>query len=231
MNRSGPALLLAALLAACAGTGAGTESRRPASTDLPLLAQDSVQTTMPQNTPTTETRSDLPTTTVTTLEWSSLSIDDDVVVEQPAPTALQIEAIGVMAPVIPLGVVAETGEMEVPANIDEVGWYRFGPSPGQPGSSVLAAHVDAYGEGPGIFYNLDRLLPGDTINVQFEGGETTTFVVTSSERVPKGGLAVESIFAQDGAPVLRLITCGGGFNYTSRSYDDNVVVTAQPEAP
>ncbi len=168
---------------------------------------------------------------MTTLEWSSLSIDNDVVGEEPAPTALQIEAIGVTAPVIPLGVVAETGQMEVPDNVDEVGWYRFGPSPGQPGSSVLAAHVDLYGEGPGVFYNLDRLLPGDSINVLFEGGETTTFVVTSSERVPKGGLAVESIFAQDGQPVLTLITCGGAFNYSSRTYDDNVVVTAQPESP
>ena len=100
-----------------------------------------------------------PTTTVTTLEWSSLSIDNDVVVEGPAPTALQIEAIGVTAPVIPLGVVADTGQMEVPDNVDEVGWYRFGPSPGQPGSSVLAAHVDLYREGPGVFYNLDRLMP------------------------------------------------------------------------
>ena len=193
--------------------------------------ETSAQATPLTETTTPETYPVSPTPTVTTLEWSSLSIDNDVVGEEPAPTALEIEAIGVTAPVIPLGVVAETGQMEVPDNVDEVGWYRFGPSPGQPGSSVLAAHVDLYGEGPGVFYNLDRLLPGDSIHVLFEGGETTTFVVTSSQRVPKGGLAVESIFAQDGEPVLTLITCGGAFNYSSRTYDDNVVVTAQPESP
>ena len=196
-----------------------------------LRAETLAQTTTVNETTKPETYPVSPVTTVTTLEWSSLSIDNDVVVEEPAPTTLQIEAIGVTAPVIPLGVVADTGQMEVPDNVDEVGWYRFGPTPGQPGSSVLAAHVDLYGEGPGVFYNLDRLLPGDSISVLFEGGETTTFVVTSSERVPKGGLAVESIFSQDGEPVLTLITCGGAFNYSSRTYDDNVVVTAQLESP
>ncbi len=231
MTRLGPALILATLLMACAGTGAGTASRPPASDSLELRAGTSAQTTLPETTTPEVTNTGSATTTVPTLEWSSLSIDNDMVVDELAPTALQIEAIGVTAPVIPLGVVADTGQMEVPDNVDEVGWYRFGPSPGQPGSSVLAAHVDLYGEGPGVFYNLDRLLPGDSINVLFEGGETTTFVVTSSERVPKGGLAVESIFAQDGEPVLTLITCGGAFNYSSRTYDDNVVVTAQLKSP
>jgi hypothetical protein len=39
---------------------------------------------------------------------------------------------------------------------------------------------------------------------------------------------VDRIFARDGAPQLVLITCGGTFDRTIRSYEDNVVVTAEP---
>jgi LPXTG-site transpeptidase (sortase) family protein len=169
--------------------------------------------------------------TTSTVAWSSLSLDDQSVEREPAPIGLAIEAIGVVAPVVALGVATETGQMEVPENIDEVGWYRFGPTPGQAGSSVLAAHVDMYGEGPGVFFNLDLLTAGDRIEVRFADGEVSTFLVTTTERVAKASLAVDELFATEGRPTLRLITCGGGFNRTTRAYDDNIVVTAEPEVP
>lgn len=225
MSRRGSILLLIALLTACAGTGTGPEPTVQAG--LPRRTDTTVQPRTLPSVPATTT----PEVTTSTLAWASLRVDQEVVVERPQPTTLEIDAIGVVAPVVALGVAPDTGQMEVPDNVDEVGWYQFGPSPGQPGSSVLAAHVDLYGEGPGVFFNLDRLVPGDRIEVHFDAGTTTTFVVTSTERVAKGGLAVDSIFAPGGEPVLRLVTCGGGFDRSSRTYNDNVIVTAQPEVP
>jgi len=226
VNRKGAVLIVATLITACTGADAVTEpraARQASNVGSEQVLRPSSVSSAPATT--------IPETTTSTLAWSSLSLDDEVVVQGPQPTAIEIEAIGVTAPVVALGVVSETGQMEVPDSVDDVGWYEFGPSPGQPGSSVLAAHVDIYGEGPGVFFNLDQLVPGDRIEVLFDEGATSTFVVTSTERVAKAGLAVDSIFAPAGEPVLRLVTCGGGFDRSSRTYNDNVIVTAEPEMP
>ena len=165
-------------------------------------------------------------TTTPTVPWSSLRLEDRPV-EAAVPVRIEILAIDLEAPIRPLGIARGTGLMEVPENVTEVGWYRFGPVPGHPGSAVLAAHVDMAGEGPGVFFHLDRLRVGDQVNVGYDDGTTSSFVVSQAERVPKGELNFDSVFSAAGEPLLRLITCGGDFNRTFRSYDDNVVVTAQ----
>ena len=172
-----------------------------------------------------------PRTTTSTVPWASVRLDDENPVEAAVPVRIEIIAIDLAAPIRPLGVVRETGQMEVPENVNEVGWYRFGPAPGRSGSAVLAAHVDMAGEGPGVFFHLDRLKVGDQVNVAFDDGTTSIFVVSQAERVPKGELNFDTVFSPAGDPLLRLITCGGDFNRTSRSYDDNVVVTAHPSRP
>ena len=44
----------------------------------------------------------------------------------------------------------------------------------------------------------------------------------------KNELPFDTIFSREGNPVLTLVTCGGGFSQSSRSYDSNVVVYAVP---
>ena len=150
----------------------------------------------------------------------------------PEPVALHIGEIEVHAPVIKAGVEAETGEMEVPDSVDDVAWYRFGPSPGQPGSAVLAAHVDLWGQGPGVFYNLRTLELGDDIRVVYDDGTSAWFRVAAKTTYTKEELPLDFIFSRSGQPVLTLVTCGGGFSRSERSYDSNVVVYAVPsEAP
>ncbi len=143
------------------------------------------------------------------------------------PIGLRIPELGIdtAAPVVGVGV-ESNGDMEVPP-ADEVGWYEFGPTPGAAGSSVLAAHI-AFDGVDGVFVNLDELSVGATIEVDYEDGSTATFVATAKEQYSKEGLPRDDIFAKDGDPGLVLITCGGDFNRSLRSYDDNVVVYAQP---
>lgn len=124
--------------------------------------------------------------------------------------------------------VDNAGLMSVPESIDQVAWYQFGPSPGQPGSAVLAAHVDMAREGPGLFYDIDRLGRGSEVTVWFSDGSQQRFQVEANERYPKAELDLAAVFARDGRPTLTLITCGGGFNRTLRSYQDNVVVSLVP---
>jgi LPXTG-site transpeptidase (sortase) family protein len=147
--------------------------------------------------------------------------------EKAPPERLVIDALGIDAPVGAYGVDTD-GQMAVPDNITEVGWYRHGPSPGDRGSAVLAAHVDLRGPGRGLFYDLDELDVGETVVVFYADGESMDFQVMARSTYLKSELPLEAIFSREGDPVLTLITCGGGFSRSAGSYDSNVVVYAVP---
>ena len=165
-----------------------------------------------------------PTTTVVpTVPTTSARFEDLEPTSEPAPTGLRILALGIDAEIVPVGY-AE-GEMEVPATASEVGWYEYGPAPGSPGSSVLAAHVAWRGEA-GVFFDLVDLPSGSTIEVQFEDGSVRYFESVALTSYDKESLPVDEIFRRDGPPVLTLITCGGAFNPSLRSYEDNIVAFA-----
>jgi LPXTG-site transpeptidase (sortase) family protein len=143
------------------------------------------------------------------------------------PSRLIIETLGIDAPIGSYGV-DSNGQMDVPDNVNEVGWYRHGPSPGEPGSAVLAAHVDLRGPGRGLFFDLDELEVGDDVVVTFDDGGSTAFQVVARSTYLKTELPLDVIFSRQGEPVLTLVTCGGGFSRSARRYDSNVVVYAVP---
>jgi hypothetical protein len=143
------------------------------------------------------------------------------------PTGLRIARLGVDAPVNAYGV-DENRQMAVPENVTDVGWYKFGPTPGAPGSAVLAAHVDLYGQGPGVFFELQTMDEGDVVEVLYDDGSSAEFRVVARTVYQKDALPLDTIFSRQGASVLTLITCGGGFSRSSRTYDSNVVVYAVP---
>jgi LPXTG-site transpeptidase (sortase) family protein len=143
------------------------------------------------------------------------------------PIGLRVDKLGVDAPVVAYGVDG-SGQMAVPDNVTEVGWYRFGPAPGEGGSAVLAAHVDLAGSGPGVFFELDTLEVGDRLSVIYADGTETGFRVIARTTYEKTELPLDVIFSREGPPVLTLITCGGAFNQSIKRYDSNVVVYAVP---
>ena len=143
------------------------------------------------------------------------------------PTSLIIPALGIDAPIGAYGLDSR-GRMDVPGNVEEVGWYKFGATPGDEGSAVLAAHVDLRSQGPGVFFDLKTLSPGATVEVGYEDGTSAQFTVVARRSYLKEDLPLDAIFARTGSPVLTLVTCGGGFSESNRSYDSNVVVFAVP---
>ncbi len=152
---------------------------------------------------------------------------DRLAMSEPAvgPTALRIESVGIEAPVRPVGIDA-AGEYELPPG-SEIGWYRFGPTPGDAGSSVLAAHVDWNGR-PGAFFELQDAQIGDRVTVSYDDRSEASFVIVDVNRYAKSELPLDSLFERSGEPRLTLITCGGDFNPGLRSYEDNIVVIAEP---
>jgi sortase (surface protein transpeptidase) len=143
------------------------------------------------------------------------------------PGRLTITRLGVDMPVVPVGV-ARDGEMALPATPAQVGWYRYGPRPGdKAGATVLAAHLDLPGYGVGPIAAVDELRAGDVIAVR-SAEATRRYRVTTVTSIRKTSLDLAALFARDGPPLLHVVTCGGDFDREKRRYDENVVVTAEP---
>lgn len=160
------------------------------------------------------------------LSWASASIADRPL-PAPVPSGLEIPKLDVDAPVVAMGV-DSVGKMDVPGNVDDVAWYEFGASPGEAGSAVLAAHVDMAGAGPGVFFDIDTLSPGEAVLIAFDDGSLREFVVEKVDRIAKSALDIGALFDRTGSARVRLVTCGGDFNPDIRRYDDNVIVTLVP---
>ncbi len=140
-----------------------------------------------------------------------------------APTRVRVPAIGVDSPLEALHL-DRTGTLEAPADFARPGWYADGTVPGDPGPAVIAGHVDSK-RGPAVFYRLDQLRQGDLVQVQ-RGGAWLSFRVVSTGRYPKSAFPTAAVYGPTPDAELRLITCGGRFDETRRSYLDNTVVYA-----
>jgi len=144
------------------------------------------------------------------------------------PLSMAIPDLDVQnAPIQPVGI-EDNGELEVPG-AEAIGWYQFGAGiGGGRGSTVLAGHI-AYNGVDGVFRDLDQMQAGQVFSVDHDGS-TLSYEVTEVIQYTKEALPIEDLFREDGDERLVLITCGGSFNPSLRSYDDNVVVIAVPVA-
>ena len=139
------------------------------------------------------------------------------------PVSITIPAAGVDARVVPVGL-GPGRTIEVPG-VELAGWYAPGPRPGEAGPAVIVGHVDSR-RGPAVFFRLGELHRGDRIEVGQDGGASRSFAVERVERRPKAALPVGRIWNHTRRPVLRLITCGGGFDRATGHYRDNLIVYA-----
>jgi len=142
----------------------------------------------------------------------------------PRPTGLVIPAIGVRTKLIRLGVTA-SGQLQVPASTSVAGWYTGSPRPGGTGSAVIAGHIDSV-SGPGVFFRLRELRPGDLVYVQRGHAGMAVFKVTAVQKYLKSKFPTAAVYGPVPNAQLRLITCGGTFDPASGHYLSNVVVFA-----
>ncbi|MGY5883204.1 class F sortase [Modestobacter lacusdianchii] len=144
-----------------------------------------------------------------------------------APVAVSIPAIDVTSDLLRLGL-NDDGTVEVPplGPDDQAGWYERGPAPGAIGPAVLLGHVDSAEHGPGVFFDLGGLQPGDEVRVDRADGTTAVFAVDRVETHPKDDFPTLAAYGNTADAQLRLITCGGDFDSSVRSYEDNVIAFA-----
>ncbi len=139
------------------------------------------------------------------------------------PVRLKIPRINVDATIEYVGLTSH-GEMEVPRDAANAGWFDLGPRPGENGSAVIAGHVDADDGKAGVFTDLHKLKGGDKLYVQDSEGRITPFIVRES-RTYDPGYAVE-VFSLNSSAYLNLITCDGVWDGAKKSYSKRLVVFA-----
>jgi sortase (surface protein transpeptidase) len=144
--------------------------------------------------------------------------------QEPDPVHLDIPAIGVATDLVTLGLRLD-GTMDVPKDFARAGWFTGGPRPGENGPALIAGHVDSY-TGPAVFYRLRELQPGNDIAVRRKDGSVITFTVSRVETFAKQAFPTDRVFGPTTQSELRLVTCGGDFDWSKRSYKSNVVVYA-----
>jgi hypothetical protein len=140
------------------------------------------------------------------------------------PVSLTIPAIGVQANIIHLGLTA-SGTLQVPSSTAVAGWYTGSPRPGAVGSAVIAGHIDSK-SGPGVFFQLSSLHPGDRVYVRRADGTLAVFKVTVVRQFAKDSFPTSAVYGAVPDSELRLITCGGTFDPQLGSYLSNTVAYA-----
>ena len=138
-------------------------------------------------------------------------------------TVVDIPSLKVHSDLVALGV--DAGGVLVPPDSPQVaGWFTGSATPGEPGPTVVAGHVDSY-RGPGVFFRLKDLKPGDQVTIGRSDGGRARYRVTGVTVVPKNQFPTDQVYGPTPGAELRLITCGGEFDHSARHYLRNVVVS------
>jgi hypothetical protein len=143
------------------------------------------------------------------------------------PVSVKIPAIGVDSKLLHLGLNSD-GTIQVPSletSSGEAAWYKYSATPGQIGSSVIEGHLDSI-RGPAVFFRLGALRPGDIVDVTLADGITAIFRVTGVREYAKSRFPTKAIYGATDYAALRLITCGGTFDYATGHYLSSTIVFA-----
>ncbi len=157
-------------------------------------------------------------------------IVEPIVVASPTPAVnkpirLVIEDLGIKSEVEHVGL-TENKAMDVPKEKLNVAWYELGAKPGEVGSAVITGHFDWY-DGPAVFFNLDKLEPGDEIEVVAREDEVLRFLVTEKTFYTNEDFPIDLVFARKDKKRLNLITCDGVFNRQTNEYDEKLVIFSE----
>jgi hypothetical protein len=143
-----------------------------------------------------------------------------------APVRVDIDDAGVHAPLMALGKNPD-GTVQVPpfGRARYAGWYRLGPAPGARGNAVLLGHLDDE-HTAAAFYKLKTVRRFEDIEVTRRDGTIAEFEVDAVQKVRKTRFPAGLVYGPVRYAGLRLVTCGGPFDYHEHSYRDNVIVFA-----
>jgi LPXTG-site transpeptidase (sortase) family protein len=142
------------------------------------------------------------------------------------PVKLSIPALEINGPVDRVGITGG-GTMAVPKSFYRVGWYEYGPRPGEGGNAVLAGHVNNGLGLSGIFARLSEIKTGDNIYVTDKNGKMLRFRVYNVKTYTYTDTASEVFKGDSTKSALVLITCEGKWIQNKKTYDKRLAVFAE----
>lgn len=141
------------------------------------------------------------------------------------PVRLIIPKIDVDTKIQNVGLSQErSGEMSIPSNDTEVGWYKYGVRPGMGGSAVVAGHVSGRSVAEAVFHNLHTLAIGDEVLVVTANQARKIFRVVETRIYAHNDPTDEVFITSDGVVRLNLITCSGEWLVDEGIYNTRTVV-------
>lgn len=144
-----------------------------------------------------------------------------------APIALRIPAIDVTSAVKPVGLNPDHTVQTPPLSKDSyAGWYKYSPTPGSLGPAIILGHIDSAAYGPAVFFRLGDLRQGDAVYVTRADGTIALFRIERVVEYAKNTFPTLEVYGNIDHAGLRLITCGGKFDFSTRNYEDNIVAYA-----
>ena len=138
------------------------------------------------------------------------------------PVRLIIPRLGVNAAVEKVGLTSRR-DMASPSRADTVGWYKFGPRPGNEGSAVIDGHSGYADDREAVFDDLPKLKVGDKVFVKDAKGKRLAFVVRRKVLFGRNADAGE-VFGSTKHRRLNLITCTGSFDVAAGTHAKRLVV-------
>jgi LPXTG-site transpeptidase (sortase) family protein len=127
------------------------------------------------------------------------------------PRALYIDKIKVAARILPMNV-NPNGSVQAPVNIFDAGWYTGSVKPGEIGAMFIDGHSSGNTH-EGLFGNLDKLIVGDTLQVEKGDGTRLTYKVVHTAIVDKDAVDMHQMLLPYGnvQRALNLMTCIGSW--------------------
>ncbi|HWB38804.1 MAG TPA: class F sortase [Candidatus Saccharimonadales bacterium] len=140
------------------------------------------------------------------------------------PRYLTIPKLGVHARVLNVGLTPD-GSINTPGNVFDTAWYNGSARPGQQGAMLVDGHISDWTTN-GVFYELDRLVPGDEVQIERGDRQVFSYKVEAVKTYSANDIDMKQVLSpiKSGVPGLNLISCSGDVIYGTNDFNERIVV-------
>ncbi|MGZ6005248.1 MAG: class F sortase [Candidatus Saccharimonadales bacterium] len=152
---------------------------------------------------------------------------DNYIVAADTPRYIYIPEIKVPQTRIKHLGIDKQGQIAVPDNLYDTGWYIDSAKPGQAGAMFIYGHISSW-QANGIFYDLNKLQSGDIVTVERGDGRKFNYKVVKTKIYPADKVNMSEVLtaAEPDKPGLSLMTCAGKVKPGTSEFTERLVVFA-----
>lgn len=143
------------------------------------------------------------------------------------PRYIQISKLKVNTRVLQVNA-NSNGELGTPSNVHDAAWYTGSAKPGQPGATLIDGHVSSW-KTLGVFYNIKKLLAGDTIDIVRGDNSVIHYRVVKTQVYDASHVDMQAAMnpITPGKSGLNLISCTGKVKPGTSEFNQRIVVFAE----